>query len=263
MEQEMTIDLDACLAELRRREVLPSDVRSVFVSGSQIKGWGNTASDLDIYVISDEAWTGRHVETASVRLDPSTVPVDAFYVGDCRWDIEYWQLRQIDQLIRSVSWSEYDSGALAMHPLTRHEIDVLEQLSYGRALLGEGWLAARKLELAESALRPHLIGQRLNLADVYVEDALGQLQAHDYECAVLSARLAFGHAADALTAYHGELGGNTKWRPKRFQAVSQSILSFEDYWRLESMQGYDPRHPTVWVKEVLEVYRLIAVKVTS
>lgn len=38
MEQEMTIDLDACLAELRRREVLPSDVRSVFVSGSQIKG---------------------------------------------------------------------------------------------------------------------------------------------------------------------------------------------------------------------------------
>ncbi|GAA3690731.1 hypothetical protein GCM10022267_91370 [Lentzea roselyniae] len=194
----MNVDLSVCIAELRSRQLLPADVRCVFVSGSLVKGWGNAASDLDVYVISDAPWTGRHIETVSVRLESSTVPVDAFYVDGFRWDVEYWELRQIDQLLHSVSWSEYDGGSLTMHPLSRHEIDVLEQLTYAQALLGEEWLAERKSELAQSALRTHLIGQRLNLADVYVEDATGQLQAEDYECAALSARLAFGHAVDAL-----------------------------------------------------------------
>ncbi|GAA3690825.1 hypothetical protein GCM10022267_91440 [Lentzea roselyniae] len=68
-----------------------------------------------------------------------------------------------------------------------------------------------------------------------------------------------------LTAYRGELGGNAKWRPKRMQAIETTgtVLSFEDYWRLESMRGYESQHPVAWIKEVLELCRLIAVEVTS
>ncbi|WP_346137394.1 hypothetical protein [Lentzea roselyniae] len=40
-------------------------------------------------------------------------------------------------------------------------------------------------------------------------------------------------------------------------------MSFEDYWRLESMRGYESQHPVAWIKEVLELCRLIAVEVTS
>lgn len=257
----MPIDLDECLAELTSRDLVPAGAHCVFVSGSLVRGWGNSTSDLDIYVISTGAWTGTPVETVPVRLQPAIVPVNAFFAGNRRWDVEYWQETQIEQLFGYVSWPAYDSGSLRTQPLGRHEVDVLEQLSYGRPLLGVEWLRAHQRRLADSALRTHLVSQRLNLADIYVEDAAGQLQSGDVECAVLSARIAFGHAVDALTARHGELGQNPKWRPKRLRAVDQPVLDFDDYWRVETMREYDPARPASWVRDVLERCRLIAVEV--
>lgn len=258
----MPVDVDAYLGELRDRGLLPDDPLCVFLGGSIIRGWENAASDLDLYIVSDDRWTGESVEFAAVGVEPDTVPVNAFYVGERRWDVEYWQSKQIDDLLNKVSWQAYDNGMLASHAFRPRDIDLMERLLYAEPLAGMAWIKERQQVLNDSALITYLVSHRLNLSDIFVEDAVGQLRAGDTECAVLSARMAFGHAVDALLASHGEFGQSAKWRPRRFHAITQDILSFEDYWRLETMASYDARRPSAWVEEVLETCQRIALGVT-
>lgn len=257
----MSVDTIGCLTELNDRGLLPTDVECAFASGSVVRGWGNQTSDLDIYVVSPEPWTGARVDTAPVSLDPPTVSVNAFYVDEQRWDVEYWQTRQVRDLFAKVSWAEYDEGGIGAYALGRHEVDFLERIAYAVPLHGPDWLDARKKDLRECAFRTALVGQRLNFADIFIEDAVGQMQAHDYDSAVLSARMALGNAIDALTASYGELGQSTKWRARRLRAVEQDIVPFEDYWRVETMQGFDPADPAKWVREAIEMCQRIAVEV--
>ncbi|MBV1849579.1 nucleotidyltransferase domain-containing protein [Catellatospora tritici] len=248
---------------MQHRELLPSDVRCVYLSGSLVRGWGNPQSDLDVYVVSDSPWSGDSAAVVPLRGLSGSIPVNAFYVDGCRWDVEHWQVVQIDALLAEVSWDRYDSGELSHLGLSRHEIDVLERLAYAQPLLQPDWLASRQEALKQSALRTALVAERLNLTDLFIEDAVGQLRAGDEECAVLSARLAFEHVVDALLASRGEFGHSSKWRPRRFRAVQQDLLSFEDYWRLETMASYDHRRPASWVEETVETCRRIAQQVVS
>lgn len=256
----MSIDPEACLTELRGRELLGDDALCVFASGSIVRGWGNAQSDFDLYVASAAAWTGHVDEQSPVDLDPPTIPVTAFHVDDVRWDVEYWQSGQIDQLFEKVSWSKYDEddGPLT---LSRHEIDFLERLPYADALVGAEWLQAQNEALKASAVRPMLVRSRLNMVDIFTEDAVGQLMSGDQESAVLSARQAFAYAVDALTAHLGEIGHSIKWRARRVRSVQPAPLSFEDYWTLETMVGYDPAAPDRWVEKVLEACQRIVLEV--
>lgn len=252
------IDPDACLNELRAGGHLPADPHCVFLAGSLVRGWGNATSDLDVYVVAEDRWPGESVEVAPVNLSVPTVPINAFYVAGRRWDVEYWQTAQIDQLLQAVSWTEYDRGALRERNFTGYEVNVIERMSYGLAALGAEWLEATKKELHGSALPTHLVTQRMHMADIFVEDAVGQLQSHDYESAVLSARRAFGCAVDALMASCGEFGGDQKWRARRFRSVKQDVLTFQEYWQLETMASYQDKRAAAWVEEVLETCRRIA-----
>ncbi|MGE5828224.1 MAG: hypothetical protein ACM30G_07645, partial [Micromonosporaceae bacterium] len=51
------------------RGLLPADTVAAMLVGSTARGWGNSRSDHDIYVVCAEAPAGEH-DTASVPLDP-------------------------------------------------------------------------------------------------------------------------------------------------------------------------------------------------
>ena len=239
----VNVDVDAWIDTLSKAGLLPGDSLCVLAAGSLIRGWGNASSDLDLYVITDKLWTGDHIDNPSVHVRAGAVPSASFFARGLRLDVEYWQEELIVGLIQRVSWAQYDSGAMTDVSLSRTEIDVLERLTYGVPLLGSDWLSAQRAAVKNSALTVYLVRHRLNMADIFVEDARGQLASGDVECAVLSARAALGHSVDALLASAGEIGHATKWRPRRFRAVQQDILSFDEYWRLETMATYDPRRP--------------------
>lgn len=256
------MDTDIYLAALRAHEALPADPRCVFISGSVVRGWGNSTSDLDVYVVDDAAWTGASSGSAPVSVG-SEVRLNAIHAEGCRFDLVYWMANRVDRLLDAVSWNAYDSGTLTNHTFTRYDIDLMERLSYAAALVGHDWLAERQRRLSRSAFVTHMVMQRLNMAELLTEDAVGQLQSGDQECAVLSARLAFGHAVDALLAQRGEFGQNSKWRPCRFRAVKPEALTFEEYWRIETMASYDGRQPGAWVEEVVATCRRVALAVNG
>jgi predicted nucleotidyltransferase len=253
--------LEACksyVAELRKRDVVPSAALCVFVAGSLVRGWGNEKSDVDLYIIAEELWTGRTSSLASVGLEPSIVPAYALYVDERKLDVAYWLNDQIDQLLAKVSWGNFDNSQNSADLLTDHEIEFLARLSHSRAVVGESWLERRRHEAENSAVRAFAVARNLNFTEVLIEDAVGQLQAGDAYSAVLSARAAFGHAVDALLSSYGEIGTSVKWRARRMMEVHQEILSFDDYWSLETMQTYNPLHSETWIRAIIRICKKIS-----
>lgn len=250
-------DYRACLGELTGRGLLPEPRLAVFAGGSLVRGWGNARSDLDIYVIAQERWRGETTELARVALQPGTVPVTALYVGDRRWDLEYWLESQVDELFGKVMEVPAGSDPAGRH-LTDPELQLLERLSHAAPIDGDDWLQRRQEQRAASALGTIMTLRALHYQDIYIEDAVGQLADGDVYSAVLSARLAFRYAIDALLASCGEFGESPKWFARRFQAACPAQLSFDDYWSLETMRTFDPATPEKWVEEVLRMCQRIA-----
>ncbi|MEV4556244.1 hypothetical protein AB0K51_04505 [Kitasatospora sp. NPDC049285] len=257
-------DFAECLPELRRRGLLPERFRAAYIAGSIARGWGHAASDLDVYIICDEPWTGEVTTRVPVALTPDTVPFAVAHVDKMRWTVEYWQDAQIDQLLDKVSWAVFEhdpkSAELVTSPIQK-ELNILERMNHAIVLAGEEWIEERRRQIGESAIRSLAASAQLDVVDTYTEDVAGLIESGDFEAAVLSAHLAFQFAVDALMAFHGEVARDGKWRSRRVRIVDSKILPFDAYWRLETMQDLDPEDPLPWLQSVLALCREISFEV--
>lgn len=250
------------LAPLRERQLVPDDTRAAFVVGSAARGWHNPRSDYDIYLVSDRLHEAGTSEAVPVPLEPAFVGVEVFYAREKRWELKYWCEAQIDQILDKVSWEAYERGTVAGNVLVRLEEQTLARIGHCLPLIGADWIEERRARLATTAFRSFVVARSLGEADLYVEDALGQLEAGDLESATLSARLAFGRAVDALLEGEGEYGSHQpKWRANRFKAAAPSLLTFEEYWTVETMRTYESADPGPWIENVLALCQDIAMRV--
>ncbi|MFE0174474.1 nucleotidyltransferase domain-containing protein [Streptomyces sp. NPDC059002] len=258
--QKMTED--DWLAPLRERLLIPDDTLAAFVVGSAARGWNNPRSDYDIYLVSNSPYEAGTSEDLPVPLEPPTVSVEVFYAHEKRWEVKYWLEAHIDQMFAKVSWEAYERGTVAGNVLAPIEELTLARIGNCLPLIGADWVDDRQRRLAETAFRSFVIARSLGEADMFVEDALGQMEAGDLASATLSARLAFGHAVDALLEGEGEFGSHQpKWRANRFKAASPKVLSYDEYWAVETMQAYDPVDPRPWIRDVLARCQDIAMRV--
>ncbi|WP_326615203.1 nucleotidyltransferase domain-containing protein (plasmid) [Streptomyces scopuliridis] len=250
------------LALLRERHLIPEGTQAAFVVGSVARGWHNPRSDYDIYVVSNPLYAAETSEAIPVPLEPSFVSVEVFYAREKRWEVKYWSDAQIDQMLAKVSWEAYERGTIAGNVLAPIEELTLARFGHCLPLIGADWVEERRGRLAGTAFRSFVIARSLGEVDTYVEDALGQMEAGDLESAVLSARQAFGHAVDALLEGKGEFGSHQpKWRANRFKAATPGVLTFDEYWAVETLQTYDSADPLPWIKNVLALCQDIAMRV--
>jgi predicted nucleotidyltransferase len=258
----MTDDFAKVIDGLRDKDLLPETYESVFVSGSLVRGWGNSTSDVDVIVISKEAWPHRAGEVTHVALEPPTLQHESTFVDGRRWDVEYWTDAQFEQLLDKMSLARFERGEGIWQTLSIDEMTMLERLPYAIASGDTGWLDRRKEDLRNSAHRAVLVTQSLDKAGSYTEDAAGQLEAGDLESAVLTAKLAFDCAVDGLLASAGQFGSRwPKWRARRFRATNQSVLTFDEFWAVQTMRVFDPDEPAKWVEEVILLCRKISMEV--
>jgi len=242
-------DFGTVLADLRAQGLLPATVSAAFVSGSVTRGWENPASDVDVYVVSpDTSWTGTGA--LHVPLTPDVVPTETTGLGGRRCELKYWLDDQIRQVLDKVSWPGVGSRPVA-DLLGKTEVGLLARICTCVPIAGAAWVARVQEEIRGSAFQPILVAESATAARFAMEDAAGQAEAADVESAVLSARLAFGHAVDALLLHRGELDRSPKWRARRVRSVAPPELPFSAYWGVESMAGFDAAAPQDWVRDVL------------
>ncbi|MGW0589554.1 hypothetical protein [Streptosporangium sp. NPDC002607] len=257
----MTPDPARVIETLRDNNLLPQSCESVFLSGSLVRGWGNPTSDLDITLVTTEPWAGPSAEPSFVALEPPVIQWEKIHAMGRRWDIEYWQDGQVDQVLAKVSHEAFKGDRAAWKLLTEDETAFLERIPYAVPVSGHQWLYDRREQQCESAYTSVLVSRSLDHADSFVEDAVGACEAGDLDSAVLSARLAFGHAIDALLAGHGEFGHSPKWRARRFRKAGPRLLTFDHYWSVETMRTFDPADPVRWVEEVVSLCQRVSMEV--
>jgi hypothetical protein len=227
---------------------LPSDRLAVCVVGSVARGWDNPASDVDMWVVT-EAVRPPTSRSAPVGLDPDRIAVEVGWAGDRRCEVKYWTDDQVGQVVAKMA-----PDVVAETPpdgLTANEVYLLTRLDHALPVEGADWLRRRHADLAGSAYRTFFAQRALSQVDGYLEDAVGQLATGDLDSAVLSARLAFGHAVDALCTRYGQLEESAKWRARKLRAAAPPELPYAEYWRVETMRTFDPDDPEAWVRATL------------
>ncbi|MCZ7473002.1 MULTISPECIES: hypothetical protein [unclassified Micromonospora] len=256
------VDLSKGLAVLHERGLLPDSHLCAFAAGSLARGWGNATSDVDLYVIMPDQPSALGASSEAVDLDVAEMGVDALVVDGVQWDLKYWRTSQIRQIIDRFSWSRYEAGDTGGANVDMRQRDLIERLLHALPISGQEWYDRNVLEpLRESAMIPILVTHALQTSDTFIEDAVGQMAADDVHNAILAVRTAFEMSIEALLTAHGEPGRRPKWRPNRFRNADQSVLTFDEYWAIETMRDLDERSPKPWIISVIRLCQRIAMEV--
>ncbi|MFD9007635.1 hypothetical protein [Streptomyces sp. NPDC059552] len=247
--------------ELAGRGLLPAEITAAFLVGSRARGWDSSTSDVDIYLVSPHGWESPSSSNDHLPLDPPEVQAESFVVDGTPWEVRYWRESQVSQMLEKVSWERFDAGSAVGRLLNQYEEKFIDRLFTCVPVTGTEWVAEQKEIVESSAFRSFLVADSLNIADDYVEDALGQLASGDVESALLATRLAFGGSVDAVLASAGEYGRVPKWRARRFRSIHSELLSFDEYWSIETMRTFEERSPHKWVLDVLHLCKRISIEV--
>jgi hypothetical protein len=250
-----------CLPVLRELGLLPGTEPAAFVAGSTVRGWDHGASDLDLVVVCAERFRDDRLVRVTVPLSPGEVDAIGFTHEGRRWEVKYWLDDQVDQVLAKVSRESFENHRTAGARLVPDEEILLGRMATCHPLSGADWVERRRRQIEESAFQVYVLTDLLTETDTKAETAMGQLASGDLPSAVLSARAAFGYAVDALLAGHGEYPSPPKWRARRFQEAKPELLSFEEYWEIETMRSYDPADPGKWVEQVVTLCKDIAMEV--
>ncbi|MEU9096832.1 nucleotidyltransferase domain-containing protein [Streptomyces sp. NPDC048361] len=239
------------LETLSSRNLLPARCRAVYLTGSRVRGWDNVASDVDVVVVSPQPFTppvdaAELVGQGALRIRHAKVSIEGR-----DHDLEYWTEDQVGALLRKVSWQVFELGQGQERQFMVYEINFLDRITHALALHGEPALHAWQETLRASAFRAARVAYWLHEARNYRAASQGQLASGDVHSATLCARLTVECAVDALLARHGQLSASGKWRARRFMEISPGTLSFERYWRLQTLDGFDDAHPEAWISAAL------------
>ena len=246
---------------LRELGLLPPTELSTFVVGSTARGWAHTTSDVDLVVVSTNQFVDDRLMALPVPLDPGAVPVAPFNHDGRRWEVKYWLDDQVDQMFDKITWATFETDRQVGSRLSPVERLFFSRLLYCIPMSGREWIDRRRQQVADSAFRSILISQALATADKAIEAAVGQLAANNVEDAVLLARTAFESAMEALVFDRGDYEAGPKWRARRFRAAAPALVTFEQYWSVQSMRTYDPAAPDKWVDMVIELCQAVSMEI--
>jgi hypothetical protein len=217
----------------------------VYASGSVVAGWGHDASDLDLFVVAAEAQpVVPPARPHRVPAAPGVVPMRALATAGGAWDVKVFGAGQVDELVARCQGDPRER-------LEEEAVNFLYRLDIGVPVLGAEWLGERQRRLRELCFAERVAGQHARRAASLLRDA-ASLLASDPPSAVVAAREAFGYAVDAALARRGQLCPGRKWRARKFRLAGPPGMSWDEYWRFETMRELDPARPEAWVRAVID-----------
>jgi hypothetical protein len=215
-----------------------AEAEAVCLTGSTAAGWGNTFSDVDLYVFSDKELDLPIDETMETwpGADPSGVRWHNWMgvYDNARIDLKVWPT---------------DSMATALKPYLESEVefcsmgdflqDFVYRASIGIPLKNEGFMNGLRELLDASSYRRALARLLKVDAENCLTDVAGQLDSGDYMTARVSAVLAAGFITDASLVLAGQICRRKKWLLRRLESTPQCGISVDQY-RTTVLDGLRP-----------------------
>lgn len=234
------------LGFLTEAGLVPHAAASVLLVGSRARGWQHDRSDFDVVVVTPQPWAGKTDSRQKVALTEDSIALAVTSVDGVLCEVKYWTEAQILEMLEKVAWSAWDAGSTG-DSLSTNESILVERLPHALALSGQAWLDGIAAQVRASAAHSCFALACLIRADDSLDDASGLWQSGDVPGALLAAQRAFVHVTDALTASRGSPGTDSKWRLRRVEAIDSSALGADEFWRLITMQGFDPGQPEAYL----------------
>jgi hypothetical protein len=236
-----------------------STAACTFLGGSLVEGWGNVKSDIDAFVVTEEAEPPQSpsllLMEESVSTQDPTVWIALGQLGPFRVDIEVWHVAQIEELVgrfvRPTAEGQNHYQGYTGH-MSLHERDLFYRLCVGKPLSGSDWWERQRQAITDSDYALWLAEDHKVDGENRLEDVLGMLSNGDHRSAAQAAREAFIIALSAILAAHGDICPSRKWLPQRLERHQPPEISCEEAWRVLSMAGCF-ESPGGWAAETAQL----------
>jgi Coenzyme PQQ synthesis protein D (PqqD) len=236
---------------LREHVHVPADLECAYASGSVVAGWGHTESNLNVYFVcaaevEPDGCLHKPIAGPEGTFEGGTIPTIDTQVSGIRLVAEYWPVARIEAMLRRCE------EPVGRSLLTAHNVEFLYRLSVGVAIHGDEWLTATRERVQRSNLRSILMSRAVEAAGQSLEDTSGLLDTGDHVSALLTVQRAFRCVAEAVLVNAGHIPPTPRWRARKLREVRPKLLSFDEFWAWQTMAGFDPERPEVWIRRLAE-----------
>lgn len=178
----------------------------VFISGSLVEGFGNSSSDLDVYVIAP-------------YNNPLRV-LDQDFLEKLTIDVSFHDLGHINNLLtRFVGFSSGPKDTRKSWKFNLDERHLLHRICIGIPLWNCDAFQGLKASVPKLALARHKLDHSLHAVKRFQVDLAGCRSAGDWRTMLLAAQQLLGHTIDGLLAAYFETNPTLKWRFRLLQRL--------------------------------------------
>lgn len=205
-----------------------AEAEAVCRTGSTAAGWGNTFSDIDLYVFADKELDLPADETSeeSPSWNPSGMPWHRWIgvYGDSRVDLKVWRTDALATVL-----APYLGAEPEFIGMEEDLQDFVYRISIGIPLKNEGYFQRMHELLGSSSYRRALARGIKAGAENALTDVAGQLDSGDYLTARICAVRAANFTADACLILAGQLCRGQKWLLHRLESTPECGIGIGEY----------------------------------
>ncbi|AUS11636.1 nucleotidyltransferase domain-containing protein [Bacillus stercoris] len=185
----------------------------IYLAGSIMEGFGNDASDIDVFVISENpdrlAYEPTNF-TREVNIQVGESFIKNIVIDSIRYDFEYYRSSSFTSLIEKLNNLNFNTENYIPR-FTADEIDLLHRLKFAEPLLNKSAFNTILNNINFENLNNYLVITNIESYDGHLEDLQGALSCSDFGTSFVLLKLLLKYSLNAYLAKYGETNPGEKW----------------------------------------------------
>jgi len=231
----------------------------VYLAGSLMEGFGNSTSDIDVYVICDEIPSVEQEENITQSFLHSNQNLIRNVIHEnIRLDFEYWTWNDFNNAVDLLNNLNFKTDEY-IERISDDIYDLLHRIKYGKAILN-----LTKFEDIYNKINfDNLAHYRVTIeSESYrglLEDLEGAYLSKDYGTAFFLSRIFLDKMMTSYLAAHGETNPNSKWlyrKALRYQDITGDVDLLNNYIELQN-RAFSADTINELIKEMIKYGQLL------
>jgi hypothetical protein len=186
-----------------------SETAASFISGSLVEGYGNSQSDIDLFLLSE--LTAGTLTESSMMVNQG-IGIDIEWDDQVRVDTEHWSLDDAVTAVKKIAALDFSHGEHYFAQVRDIELQFLHRILVGVPVTGAETVLDIRDRIDQRRLSLINATRFLSQWNSLTSDAVGATEDGQWGTAMLQSRASLGAAMDALMAARGSTNNKLKWR---------------------------------------------------